>query len=205
MSQKCEENCCPVCGEGCLSQRVGECVVNYRGHSEALPSVYSVCDECGVEQASAEQSRDNKRQTIAFRKRVDGLLTGAELKRLRERLGLTQKEAASVFGGGPVAFSKYENDEVAQSESMDRLLRLADAVPAALTWLFKQAGVQRRPDWISKSYAVQYSRIGLGTRSFAGHQTVLVTAETVTNRGDEIPFGRSRDHNETDDTLEVMG
>ena len=135
---------CAVCDEGHLVERVDECIVEYRGHTEALPSAYATCDVCGVEQTTAEQARKNKRQTIAFRKRVDGLLTGGAVEKLRKRLGLTQKEAAAIFGGGPVAFSKYESDEVAQSESMDRLLRIADEVPGALTWLCERAGIARR-------------------------------------------------------------
>ncbi|MGH8759320.1 MAG: type II TA system antitoxin MqsA family protein [Burkholderiales bacterium] len=55
---------------------------------------------------------------------MDGLLTGAEITVLRQQYQLTQSQAARLFGGGPVAFSKYENDDVAQSEFMDNLLRL---------------------------------------------------------------------------------
>jgi HTH-type transcriptional regulator/antitoxin MqsA len=140
MNRESDTDLCPVCGEGSLTEHQDVCEVEYRGHSEELPSVYSLCDVCGVEQTTAEQERRNKRETIAFRKRVDGLLTGQELRALRERLGVSQKQAAALFGGGPVAFSKYENDEVAQSEAMDRLLRLASEVPEALTWLSEDAG-----------------------------------------------------------------
>ena len=69
---------------------------------------------------------------IEFRKKVDGLLTGSQVRSIRKSLGLNQAEAARVFGGGPVAFSKYENDDVTQSEAMDKLLRLASRLPAAM-------------------------------------------------------------------------
>ena len=85
------------------------------------------------------QARDNKRRMVAFKKSVDGLLTGAEVRALRERLGLKQSDAARVFGGGVVAFSKYENDDVTQSEAMDKLMRLADRVPQARNMLFVEA------------------------------------------------------------------
>ena len=51
-------------------------------------------------QADAAQTRVNKRLMIAFKKRVDGLLTGAEVRALREKLSLSQTEATQVFGGG---------------------------------------------------------------------------------------------------------
>lgn len=46
-------------------------------------------------------------------------------------MGINKSEAARIFGGGPVAFSKYEADDLAQSGVMDRFLRLAAAVPEA--------------------------------------------------------------------------
>ena len=83
---------------------------------------------------------------VAFKKRVDGLLTGSEVKSLRERLGLRQSDAARIFGGGPVVFSKYESDDVAQSEAMDRLLRVATEVPGAFEYLTKRAQVHVEAD-----------------------------------------------------------
>jgi HTH-type transcriptional regulator/antitoxin MqsA len=75
-----------------------------------------------------------------FKKEVDGLLTGKEIKELRSRFRITQAQAAKIFGGGPVAFSKYEADDVSQSEPMDKLLRVALSVPGAFAWLSKEAG-----------------------------------------------------------------
>ncbi|PPK75627.1 HTH-type transcriptional regulator/antitoxin MqsA [Methylobacter tundripaludum] len=132
---------CPICGEGHLQLRVDQNETEYKGHNGLISLFYSECDACGSEQADAIQTRNNKRAMLAFKKEVDGLLTGAQLKELRNRLNITQSQAAAIFGGGPVAFSKYESDDVMQSESMDKLLRLADAVPAAFTHLALQAGV----------------------------------------------------------------
>ena len=89
-----------------------------------LPLVFKQCDACGSDFAGAAESKQNKRALMAWRKQVDGLLTGEEITALRKQYKLTQGQAAKLFGGGPVAFSKYENDDVAQSESMDTLLRL---------------------------------------------------------------------------------
>ena len=96
-----------------------------------------------VQSRRTRQTRVNKRLMIAFKKRVDGLLVGAEVQELRRKLGLSQAEAARVFGGGPVAFSKYENDEVTQSEAMDKLLRLAVELPPAFDLLRRRAGQSR--------------------------------------------------------------
>lgn len=134
---------CPICGEGHLTLQCEKNPVEYKGVSALLDSHYATCDACGSEQADAAQTRDNKRLMVAFKKRVDGLLTGAEVRALRDRLRLSQADAARIFGGGPVAFSKYESDDVAQSEAMDKLLRLADELPAAREHLARRAGVKQ--------------------------------------------------------------
>lgn len=126
---------CPICEEGTLEVRVGANEVEYKGQSKTLSLHYGECDCCGSEQASSADLRNNKRLMIEFKKQVDGLLTGTELKEIRLDLGLTQADAAKIFGGGPVAFSKYEADDVAQAESMDKLLRLAHSVPEAYAHL----------------------------------------------------------------------
>ena len=50
------------------------------------------------------------------------ILTPLVIRAIREACGLSQQEAARVFGGGPKAFEKYEAGEVAPSSSMTRLL-----------------------------------------------------------------------------------
>jgi HTH-type transcriptional regulator / antitoxin MqsA len=136
-----QNNICPLCEEGHLQSRTDQEELEYKGHKGMTPLYYSECDACGSEQADAVQTRNNKRAMLAFKKTVDGLLTGVEIKVLRSRLGINQVQAAAIFGGGPVAFSKYENDDVMQSEAMDKLLRLAEEMPAAFNNLAKKAGV----------------------------------------------------------------
>jgi HTH-type transcriptional regulator / antitoxin MqsA len=118
------ENLCPLCGEGHVTAQVEQVENEYKGHTASLPQHYSLCDQCGSDFVGATEARLSKRALMAWRKQIDGLLTGQEILALRQQYKLTQAQAAQLFGGGPVAFSKYENDDVAQSESMDTLLRL---------------------------------------------------------------------------------
>lgn len=141
-NQNNQNNLCPLCEEGHLLQRIDQEEVEYKNHKGFTALYYSECDVCGSEQADAIQTRNNKRAMLAFKKAVDKLLTGAQIKALRLRLGISQAQAAAMFGGGPVAFSKYENDDVMQSEAMDKLLRLAADVPAASKYLAQKAGIE---------------------------------------------------------------
>lgn len=58
------------------------------------------------------------------------ILTPLVIKAIRETCGLSQQEAARVFGGGAKAFEKYEAGEVAPSAAMTRLLLLAARRPS---------------------------------------------------------------------------
>jgi len=115
---------CSLCGKGYLTPRTEDTETEYRGQQGAVTLHFMECDACGSEIVGDVESRANKRAVLAFRKTVDGLLTGAEIRAIREKYQLTQAQAAKLFGGGPVAFSKYENDDVAHSDAMDVLLRL---------------------------------------------------------------------------------
>jgi putative zinc finger/helix-turn-helix YgiT family protein len=53
-----------------------------------------------------------------------GLLTPAEIRENRERLGLNQQELQELLGLGGNSLSRWENGRVYQSRSMDTLLRL---------------------------------------------------------------------------------
>lgn len=132
---------CPICGEGQLTERQELERVAYQSQEGDIPFAFSVCDACGSEQASPVQLRANKRAMIKFQKQVDGLLPAEAIDQLVHEWAITQAQAAQIFGGGAVAFSKYKHDDVKQSEPMDRLLRVAAAVPEAFAWLARRAGL----------------------------------------------------------------
>ena len=105
----------------------------YKGQQFSLSdSEYSVCRECGFDVVLPRQKRQNEARIRDEHRRIDGLLTGPQIKAIRRRLGLTQAEAARLMGGGDNAFSKYERGEVTQSVAMNQLLLVLAAVPGAL-------------------------------------------------------------------------
>jgi len=144
-----DKTLCPLCGEGHVTSHAEEAVTEYRGQKGTVTLHYAECDACGSEITGEVDGRANKRAVLRFRKQVDGLLTGEDIRALREKYGLTQTMAAKLFGGGPVAFSKYENDDVSHSESMDALLRLVRRSEEAFWELVEEKRItellQRRP------------------------------------------------------------
>ncbi|WP_394181394.1 type II toxin-antitoxin system MqsA family antitoxin [Marinomonas posidonica] len=135
---------CPICEAGQLHTQSEWINVEHLGQQGKIESHYSECDACGSEQAGAKEARLNKRAMVAFKKQAQGLLTGEQVRKLRKRWGLSQDEAAKVFGGGPVAFSKYETDDIMQSDAMDKLLRVAGEVPVALDKLMANSGIRSK-------------------------------------------------------------
>jgi len=135
------ERTCPACGEGPVHARESTQQVEHAGVEGSIPLYYAVCDVCGSEVAEAGEARANKRAMIAFRKHAEGLLTGREMREARRALHLTQSQAAQLFGGGKVAFSRYENDDIAQSEAMDSLIRVCLARRDTLFWLVAHKGI----------------------------------------------------------------
>lgn len=133
---------CPVCGEGALRVVLGSMPFEYQGQTTTLQQLSSACDCCGSEIATAAQSKANLRAATAFKKQVDGFLAGAEIRDFRKRFDLTQEVCALLFGGGEVAFSRYESDTVYQSAPMDRLIRLCVNDPKNILELAKQSAVE---------------------------------------------------------------
>ncbi len=121
---------CPMCERGTLTPVAYSETFQHHGSELYVSGLEGYeCECCGADPIFDDQIRRNHTRILDARRRADGLLTGEEIRALRDRLGLTQKEASELFGGGANAFSKYERGEVAQSAAMDRLLRLVARYP----------------------------------------------------------------------------
>lgn len=154
---------CPICGEGHVTHHVDQFETEYKGRVTTVPSHYQLCDTCHSDFAGSKEGKLNKRAIMAFRKSVDGLLTGAEIVALRKQYGLKQDHAARLFGGGPVAFSKYENDDVAHSESMDSLLRLVRRSATAFWELVDEKGMLAELKPLAQDRTTDASVVGVQT------------------------------------------
>lgn len=120
---------CEICGEACATKQIRSSVVEYNGETRNLQRWVTVCTACDSEFADESDLRSNKRAMNALKKAIDGMPLGSEIRSLRETHHLTQKLASEIFGGGPVAFSKYENDDVIPNEAMCLVLQMAIAYP----------------------------------------------------------------------------
>ena len=107
---------------------------SYGGKTLAIRQSGEFCDSCGEGIFNAEESERYLTEASLFRTKVDmASLAPTEVRRIRKKLGLTQRQAGDLFGGGIRAFSQYERGETRQGKALDTLLRLLDRHPELLT------------------------------------------------------------------------
>jgi len=111
------------------------------GKPVAVELLTSRCPSCGAEVTSAAQHTENLGRLKARKAQYGDLLLGEEILGLRRRYGITQQQAAKVFGKGKIAFSRYENETSYPDESTTKLLKVAIQKPDVLKFLADEAGV----------------------------------------------------------------
>lgn len=132
------------CGNGDIEIRTETRGMEILGKKYDIRKQYCHCPQCGEEWVTPAQSKASTDQIIAIKRRAQGFLAPEDIKALRERHGLTQKQAATIFGGGENAFSKYERGEVYPTAAMDKLMQLFDNVPQAKNYLLGSDKENRR-------------------------------------------------------------
>jgi HTH-type transcriptional regulator/antitoxin MqsA len=113
--------------------------ISYKGQSTTIDMPGWYCDESGESVHTAEDLKVSDAALKELRLEVEHLLKPQEVKRIRTKIGLTQREAGTLLGGGPNAFQKYEQDTVTVSKPMSNLLRLLEKHPEDIEELRKYA------------------------------------------------------------------
>jgi len=118
-----EHQNCPACGEGRLVLKHFSQSVEFKGTTGDIDQVARSCTVCKAELFDDECGKLNRRAFVAFQKKVQEVPSGKEIKKLRKQLGLSSQLAGELLGGGPKAFSKYENDEIVPRGAMRTLVK----------------------------------------------------------------------------------
>ena len=116
---------CPACG-GVMHRAVTNETVTFQCHSLRYEQPGWQCETCDE---GVLEGEDNAFHDAALREvmaRAKGSpISPLTIRAAREAVGLSQREAGRVFGGGATAFYKYETAKAVPSEGMANLLRLA--------------------------------------------------------------------------------
>ncbi len=125
---------CPVCGAAELIHDTRDLPYTYKGENTVILSVTGdFCPACAESVLDAPESDRVMREMREFSKQVNAAVVDPGfIARVRKKLGLDQRTAAEVFGGGINAFSRYENGRTRPPLSLVKLLKLLDRHPDLL-------------------------------------------------------------------------
>jgi HTH-type transcriptional regulator / antitoxin MqsA len=124
---------CPMCDfPGAEERTYSETVVHEGRKIEVKGVRHYVCPKCDSEFMDDQQSRQNLVLAQSALGETPRYVLPNQIKQWREQIGLTQREAAMLFGGGINAFSKYENGTIVQTDAMDNLLWITMRYPGLI-------------------------------------------------------------------------
>jgi HTH-type transcriptional regulator / antitoxin MqsA len=113
--------------------------LTYKGQSVTIQMPGWYCQDTGESIHTGEDMKVSDRALKELKIKVEKLLPPEEIRRIRTKLGLTQREAGELIGGGPNAFQKYESGDVLLSKGMSNFLRVLEKHPEELSELKDQA------------------------------------------------------------------
>lgn len=135
-----EEDDCRVCGgrldlvDEATSVRIGSEIVT-------VDVRHRKCASCGEVVYAPDELRELQRRAAAVVRARDGFLTPDQIRRIRERLALTQAMFESVLYAGKKSLVRWEGGQVCQSGAADSLLRVVDHYPEVVDFLAELRGV----------------------------------------------------------------
>lgn len=124
---------CPLCGNDTLVSEVREVSYTYLGRTTVFTQDGDHCSSCGESIFTGDQGDSYSEHINHFRAQVDSEpLPSEEIRKIRKRLKLTQKDAGEIFGGGIRAFSQYERNKSRPNKAAETLLKLLNRHPELL-------------------------------------------------------------------------
>ena len=120
---------CLNCEQADMVRRKKDVVIAYRGHQATVRALDGWhCPACGEIEFAGKEGERYAHALEKLRIKVDAE-EAAELVRIRKKLGLSQRRAAEIAGGGVNAFSRYENGKTRPVAAVVNLFRLLDKYP----------------------------------------------------------------------------
>lgn len=148
MAEKIKIERCPLCEEGRMIPSADlSYKFRYGPHEYVVGGLQqATCDKCGTSGYLPGQLAHNKARINEYQKSLVKIISPSEIFELRSKHGLSQAQAAQIFGGGANAFSKWERGEVIPTESAAKLLKLALESEDIMNKLATEANVKLKAD-----------------------------------------------------------
>jgi len=125
---------CPVCGAAQLIRDTRDVPYTYKGETTTVPRVTGeFCPACAEMLLDAAESARVMEAMQEFARQVNAAIVDPRfIARVRKKLGLDQRQAGELFGGGVNAFSRYETGKTRPPLALIKLLRVLDRHPGML-------------------------------------------------------------------------
>ena len=179
---------CPFCAHDEVEQvEVPRLIHDVRSHAEySMQAVEMECRDCHEHFVTPEQSDENDLRLADAKGHAIGAPSREAIKQLRDSWNMTQEIAGTLFGGGKVAFCKYESGTIVPTQAMARLLALAVAGRIDKVDLEQAAAgtLQKREVATSWSYASRPSVVHFNQPKERPHEKLKKTASNIVNYGD---------------------
>jgi len=130
---------CSECGSPNVTTQILTEMFNYRGEEFMVDFHAMVCQDCGEDYTTQEQSKLLANKLVSEYKKAHSLLPGDVLSEIRKSLKLSQTEMENMIGIGKNTIIRYEKDIIPQSKPVDilyRFLARADEYPALANELY---------------------------------------------------------------------
>ena len=129
---------CPCCDTDEKVKKVQKReIVPVRGEDIEVEAAFYICEACGCDFEPMDMEHDPLDAAYRVYRDLHGLLQPEEIRGIRNRYGLTQKEMSSLLGWGSVTLSRYENGAL-QDEAHNTTLELIRDEKAFLNLLKKR-------------------------------------------------------------------
>jgi len=114
---------CFCCANGHLHKNRTQVSGEVRGEPFTVETEAMVCDRCGFQVLTEEQSAGYTAAISDAYRRKHGLLTSEELREARKRLGFSQVQFAKYLKVGVASVKRWEAGLI-QDQVLDELIRL---------------------------------------------------------------------------------
>ncbi len=140
---------CPMCGAKALVFKTRAAPVEYKGERTSVDVQAWWCNACndGIMEGAALVAVE--RAFIELRAKAQETLLPEQVASVRKQLGISQREASEVLGGGRNAFQRYETGQVPVSEPMKNLLVLLGNDPRRLEEIRRTKAAASTPKKVS--------------------------------------------------------
>lgn len=147
---------CTLCQAASASAVTRIREIDYMGHHLRIENdQITHCDSCGEEYYTAEQAKSADRRLVDARRQAERLMSGDEIRSLRQSFALSQQQFESILGIGAKTVVRWENSTAVQSKAVDNVLNMLRYDPLSIVLLSR---LRSAPDAVDLQATPEFQR-----------------------------------------------